>query len=152
MEHYICEIKDIYKNILQYLESEDEPQIYFENLMIIFDKQKIVSDIYKFREILHLISKISNNFNRSRGLIPKIERILHTLQNDIINNFTNYEIFQIFKQNKRILLFLFQEKMINPDYSIFKNISNEKNKLKNYPSYFYPEFQSFYKEKSIFLN
>ena len=58
-------------------------------------------------------------------LIHKIEKILHTLIDGIINNFINYEMFKIFNHNKRILLFLFQEKMITPDYYIFTNITNE---------------------------
>lgn len=62
------------KKILEYLESDDGTQVCFEDLQKFFSDQKIVEDIYKFREILNLISRISTNYHRSQNLIPKVEK------------------------------------------------------------------------------
>lgn len=66
-------------------------------------------------------------------------------KNQIIKQFSNLEIFHIFKSNKRILLFLIEEKMMIIDEQIFKIITLPKYQNLHYPQFFSPELESFTK-------
>ena len=66
----------------------------------------INEDKHELRLFLRLINEISNNHQRSSNLINKIEKILDQIQKDIKKYFTNSQIFELFKENLRILLFL----------------------------------------------
>ena len=46
----------------------------------------IITNRYKLKCILHLITKISNNHSRSNDFWPKIEKILFLLKEDILKN------------------------------------------------------------------
>ena len=67
-------------------------------------------------------------------------------------NFTNDQIFVIFKNNKKILHFLFKEQIIIPNNQLFKIITNYKYSNNNYPSFFYPEFKSFFTDDLLKKN
>lgn len=71
------------------------------------------------------------------------------MKDEIQKSFSNYEIFNIFKSNKLILLFLFEQKIIIPDKSISFLISTEKYKKRFYPQFFYPEFKELFPEKLV---
>lgn len=66
---------------------------------------------------------------------------------------TNFQIFNLFKNYKRILLFLFQNKIIAPDQSIINLMEEEYTRKKNkYCLYIYPEIQNLLsKEKEQIL-
>lgn len=66
----------------------------------------INEDKHELRLFLRLINEISNNHQRASNLINKIEKILDQIQKDIKKYFTNSQIFELFKENLRILLFL----------------------------------------------
>ena len=63
----------------------------------------------KLRFLLRLISEISQNHHRFPYLITKIEHILNNFFDIIKTTFSSYEIFDLFKNNKRIILFLLKE-------------------------------------------
>ena len=63
--------------------------------------------------------------------------------------FSNSEIFYIFKDNKRILLFLLEEKMMITDESIFYIITRSEYASMNYVEYFQPEIKPFITEENI---
>lgn len=139
----------IQNNLLDYLDNENGYEEYFENLMNFLIEQQIKDDRFELKSLFQLITKISNNHHRTINFFDKIEQIIITFKELIKTFFSNYEIFNIFKSNKRILLFLFEEKILTPDLSIFNTISTYKYQLENYPEYFFPEFQSFYDQESI---
>ena len=64
-------------------------------------------------EFLHLIAIISNNHHRSPSFFEKIEKILLLYKKHIKTNFEESTIFHIFKDCKKILLFLFNEEFIS---------------------------------------
>ncbi|KAK8898747.1 hypothetical protein M9Y10_001039 [Tritrichomonas musculus] len=149
IKNYIEDIKTIQENILEYLESKQSADDELINLNYSFTCQEIFKDKLKFKMILRLISKIADNHNRAENLFQKIENFLKSNENEIKSAFSNDQIFHIFKNNKKILLFLFSEKIIIPNYHIFSIITNYKNTLKSYPSFFYPEFKSFFNDELI---
>ncbi|KAK8844336.1 hypothetical protein M9Y10_024550 [Tritrichomonas musculus] len=98
------------KSLLKFIKNNKEEN--FQELTNIIENEKIIDNKYDFKSFLHLISKISNNHYIFLGFHEKIEQLLSNYRNQMQNYFTNDEIFNIFKSNKRILLYLFDEKII----------------------------------------
>ena len=147
-QKYLDMMKDIHENILNYLEEETKTEENFQILKDIFNNTKISDSQYDLLSLLHLISKIGNNFHRFPNFFAKIERILLFFKEDIKKYFPNSEIFNIFESNKRILLFLIEQQIIVIDEYITKKISKTDKYIKSkYPQYFQPEIQPFINEK-----
>ena len=127
----------IQKKLLKFIKKNKEGN--FQELTNIIENVKIIDNKYDFKSFLHLISKISNNHYRFLGFHEKIEQILSFYRNQIQNYFTNDEIFNIFKNNKRILLYLFDEKVIIFDQNILYKIINKNYEESNKTQYFMPE-------------
>ena len=129
--------------------------------------------IFLFNYLLHLLLKLSKNHFRQPTFFSKIEQILTFFTEDIKQTFTNSELFDFFKLNKRILLFLFTNNIITIDQSIVDFIVSKANlkrrlffinrnptkefleerkrkindlKYADYYHYFYPEIESFINE------
>ena len=148
-----------YELIIEFISSEEETGCYND----IFLKDLISEEKENFGLFLKLISKISENHHRSANFIIKIEQILSHYSSEIKQTFTNLEIFEIFQNDKLILLFLFEQKIIIADKSILyliikksaksKAIKDEqkseerRNRCFNYDIYFYPETKSIMSEK-----
>ena len=96
-----------------------------------------------------MINKISDNHQRVFNFIEKIERILKLLKADINKYFTNLEKFELFEGNKRILLFLIEEKIITIDETIFSRLASEENKAMKYIEYFGPEIKEILTEEFV---
>ena len=69
------------------------------------------------------------------------------MKDKIANNFSNFEIFNIFKGNKRVLLFLHDEKIIKIDENISKRLISNKYFHMHYPHYFLPEIKPYIEKK-----
>lgn len=137
------EITETMKNInINLLNLLDEGQVMEENLQNLqkrFEDQDILNNQYMLHATLHMMAAISNNHNRSSNFFEILEKILEKLKFAILKNFTNIQIFHFFKCNKRILLYLINEKILKIDNYIF-------NYFKEFPSYnyyFYPEISTF---------
>ena len=89
--------------------------------------------------LIHLLASISSNHNRLPSFISKFEQVFNMLKDDIKKYLNNNEIYLIFKNNKRILLYLFKENIIKitDDLSLFK--SNKILSKLSQQKYFYPE-------------
>ena len=91
---------------------------------------------------MHFLLTVVNNRHRDTNFFSKIERIL-LLFKDELTKLKNDEIFQLFRSNKRILLFLIEEEILQVDEYFVKQITNGKYSEKKYPQYFAPEIQPF---------
>ena len=141
-------MKDIQEKICNFLEDESNYDENFENLETIINNTKIRDKKHDFLLLLHLILKIGNNHFRNSDFFNKIDRILQIFKEDITKYYSNYEIFNIFKSNKRILLFLIEQKLIKFDETIVKKIlMTDKYITIGYLQYFQPEIQPFINEK-----
>ena len=147
VEDYIVKMKELHKSILSFLNNESNYEENFQNLINIINDQKITENSQELKLFLHLITSISNNCNRIPNFLNKIEQILKYFKNNIKQSFSNYKIFNIFKRNKRILLFLFEEKIIFSEQSIIKILTSQKYQKMNYNTYFSVEIESFLNEK-----
>ena len=142
-ESYLEEMGKIQKSILDLLEDETIIDGKFQSPTIIFDDLKIYDNKYKLMSLLHLLLKISNHHHRNLNFINKIEKILLDFKDSIKKYFSNIEIFNIFKGNKRIILFLIEEKILIIDENIIKRITSQKYEKKKYLQYFSPEIKPF---------
>lgn len=128
-------MKSIEKDFLTFLESEDNEEEY-RNFTDFVNKYQICNDKYELILLLHLISTVSEHHHRYPNFISNIEIILQNYSQDIKKHLTNSKIFSIFKNNKRILLFLYESQIVSFTKDIIKNFFKEKYIRKSYPQYF----------------
>lgn len=127
---HLKKMKIIQENLLEYIDCEDNLNENLEIFKQFLHDQKIKDDCYELKEFFHLIVKIANNHHRTANFYTKIDSILLYLKNEINQYYTNFEIFNTFRSNKRILLFLFQEQIFKIDSEISMHIL--KSELKDY--------------------
>lgn len=151
MEAQISEMKKIYGVVIGYIEDRCDSLMDYPSLIKFFDKKKIGDNRHLLKTLLHILAKISNNHHYVPNFFSKIEEIIKHFKNQIKKYFPNWEVFNIFKSNKRVLLFLFDEQIIFMDKYIVSRIIEGKYAKMGYPEYFSPEIKPFIKEK-IFKN
>lgn len=140
IHEYIDKMKKIHQNILEYLEDGSKEEEY-QNLLTLIDENHI-RDLYsELKNFLHLIVSISNDHYRTSDFFGKIEQLILQFKDEISKNFTNLQIFKIFKPNKRILLFLIEQKLFEFNESIAQLVKQKESS--NFIIYFYPELKDF---------
>lgn len=143
IDQYITKMKNIQNTLLAYIEGEDVSGSNYANLNKLLDDLNIRRKKHELKSLLHLISVISNHHHRFPSFFPKIFQILRDLRNDMQNFFSNLTIFNIFRKNKRILLFLFDERILIVNETIVSIIKTNKYSKFNYPEYFLTEIRPF---------
>ena len=141
VKEHIDKMVNIQENLLEFLEDEKSGNL--DQLLRKINYYKIRNNKSQLRTFLHLISKISDNHHLNVDFNNKLEQILDKISDDISSDFSNYDIFHIFKNNKRILLLLFMYNVLTPDLAIYSQLLKEKYRKRFYLNYFYPEFRSF---------
>lgn len=105
---FIDRMKKIQNSLLRFIDCKDSMEENYQELIKLFDDERTKKNPHDIKIILCLLLKISNNHYRSTNFFSKIEKIILFFKDEIKNNFTNRDIFDIFKSNKRILLFLIE--------------------------------------------
>ena len=118
IQEFMDEMKNIQCSILDFLDCEVTDEEIYQNIINLLNDNKVHGDRQRIKLILHLIAQIIDNHHRLANFFEKIEQILFLFKSDIKKYFRNWEIFSIFKNNKRILLFLIDEKILNVDNHI----------------------------------
>ena len=107
--------KEFYNNVLAYLE-EDESSIYdFEKIIESIKNQDIQTEKEELEHFIQLLLNLSNHHHRDLSFFTKIEQIFDYIKNDIKREMTNSEIFNIFQNNKRLILILYEKEIITFD-------------------------------------
>lgn len=140
-------MKNIQTNLLIFIEKDDNDDHNFQNLQTLFNENKIQDNKYNLISLFHLIAKISNNHHRGNLFFDKIFQILLFFKDCIQKHFSNSEIFNIFINNKRIILFFIEEGIIIVDDYIAKKMTTGKYIERKYPEYFSPELKPFLRKK-----
>ena len=143
IQRYLAKMKGIQDNLLEFLKSEDDFKDTLNQFTNFLKKQLVQNEILK--DFLNLLSKISMNHQRTVNFIKKIESILTFLKNDIQSKISNTSLFNVFRDNKRILLFLFKNNFIKFDEYINDHLIS----TYDYIDYFQPELISYETKKSI---
>lgn len=124
---YIEQRKELYNNILLFLDSNDNIEELYGNLANSLANKKINSNKDNFELTLKIINKITKNHHRSPDFIKKIGQIMDL----IVENFKKYyfsslTLFKIFNNNKLILLYLINSDIIEIDSYILEYINNKR--------------------------
>ena len=127
---------------LNYLDDENEEDC---DLLINFLKiHNISKNKDEIRCLFHFINIISSNHHRCPNFFQKIENIISFFinQDDFKKLFTNLELIELFWDNKTILLFLYENKIIFfNEYDIYQRWLESNNKNIHKLVYFYPEIK-----------
>lgn len=150
IESCIKKSKELYTFILNFLESENNSEREFLSFTKVFDKQDILNNRNLFLNLLRLLYFIGDNYHRTSDFLIKLGQIFQYLAKDNQMPISNSDIFDIYKTNKRLLLFLFEQKFIIPDETILKLIMKNKdaNGYKFY-YYLYPEIKKYLGKRKI---
>lgn len=139
---YLEKMKGTYEKLINFIDNQDENNSLLQDLVKIFNEKNVENDVNEFKFLLRLIKKISNNHQRTPYFFHRIEAILNLLKDNMKKQLTNGEIFHIFKSNKRILLFLIKEKILEIDIPILSIMVDNKYLNRKYIQYFSPEIKS----------
>lgn len=144
-------MKNIKEILLEFFEDDGDKNTQNDNFAKLIQHiadQEIHEKILLLKEFFNLLSKILKNHHRSSTFFQKIEPILKEYVEDI-KKFSNIEIFNFFKCDKRILLFLIEEKILILDKTIAYIMTNPNYLKKLYPHYFFNEIKPFLTESLI---
>ena len=146
------EIQDLIdqNNELSYLfiafidNDEKDDQKKYNNLENFLEKAKIGKNKDNLKNLLYLMSSISNYHHRTKFFDENLKQILKYIKNDLKKLFTDTEIFNIFKFSKLILRFLFEEKILIINEEILNYIIQpDDSRCITYRQYFYPEIKQY---------
>lgn len=112
IQKYIEEKKKIYDFLLNFLEISDKNDFTFINLTKFMETNNYLANHNDLLHILRLITKIADNHHRNDLFFKKIEQIFDFLKENIKQTLSNTEIFDIIKNNKKILLYFLQNDIL----------------------------------------
>lgn len=139
-------MRSIQSEFLKFIDDDENFEEKFQNLLLLFEDKKIRENKNDLRLFLHHITSVCANHHRNKNFFNKIERVIKLFKDEIKKFYINSEIFSIFRKDKRILLFLVEEKILIFDEYVAKKITESKYAKKKYPQYFTPELKPFIKE------
>lgn len=148
-QEYLEKMKIIHNSLLMYIEKMEGCDQNFQDLSAVIVDSNIKNNSHEIKSVLYLLSKISNNHHRSPQFFDKIGQIFQIFKDDIQKYFSSYEIFKIFRKNKRILLLLIENQIISVDKTIVNVLKSEKYYTAKYPLYFFPEIKPFTDENLV---
>lgn len=141
IQEYLNNKKDIQSKLLEFVDASTNPNNYFDNLIALISDQKIVESPLEFKEFIRLLVQISNDHHRSPDFFDKIEQILLHYNQNIKKSFTNKEILDMFNSNKKLLLFVIENKFITVDQSLFRTLKSKNFSSAYYLNYLFPQVQ-----------
>ena len=127
IEDIINKKRKFHSLILKYIENEEEDHNYLEKLTNFIMVSNISKNKLDLQDLLFTILNISNNHRRQSYFFNKIIQIFIFLNPDIQINFSDIEIYNIFKPNKLLVLFLIENKIITPSKELIDLILITKN-------------------------
>lgn len=133
LHQYLEKKKEMQEKLISFIDEESEEKNSFDELIKYFKNTSLIQNRDEFKNTLYLLLKVANNHQRTPNFFEKIEQILLSIKDEIKQTLSNFEIFHIFKSNKRILLFLIKTEIIIPDSSFVATFSN--------PRYRYTQFK-----------
>ena len=142
IQEYLIKKKKIQESILEYIDATENLTEIRENLDNLLKGHNYVNNRHELSSLLYLIVKITKNHHHTLHFYEKIENILSNFKQDIKELYSNSEIFDIFKESKRLLFYLLEERLFSFDSQIATLFLQRDKFLKsNYATYFYPEIK-----------
>ena len=147
IQRFAEKMKNIEEKLIDYIDQKEDQEIKYQILTDYLTDIYIHKNKEDLKLFFHLIVQMSNHYFRCKDFFVKINKILTEFQTYMVQYFSNYEIFNIFKSNMKILLYLFESKIILPDQAILSIICSNKYKEKKYPKFFFQEIKSLVNEQ-----
>ena len=145
---YLKKMYDVHNLLLDYIDEEVNEQEKLNNFLKLFNSHKIVEDKHLITSTIHLLSSIINYHHRATNFFNKIFNIILFLKNEFPQNYSDFEIFEFFKRNKRVILFLIKEKIINLNSLIVSKLNDDNFNENSIGVYLKPEIERFTNEKN----
>ncbi|KAK8891526.1 hypothetical protein M9Y10_028738 [Tritrichomonas musculus] len=142
---FVNKMKEIQGKLLEYLDKESDIEENFQNFIQVLNDQDIFNNKSEFKLILYLILRVSINHHRSIQFYEKNNSILTYFKDTIIKYFTNNEIFNIFKKDKVLLLFLIKNNTLKIDDQLVKEILG----IRGYMHFFVKEIASYFQGQQL---
>ena len=133
----INEIEDLKKiqiDIIKFIDNDNDNEENFQNIV---QSISIINNKYEFEDILISLNNISLYHFRTKDFMNKIEKIILIFKDKITEYFSNYELFKIFLNNFRIILFLYQLKIFSFEHELIFSWYANKRSI----DYFIPELK-----------
>lgn len=149
VQAYLKKMKSLQKGFISFISSKTkEEEETHQNLIQLLDDYKIKENQSDFKMFLRLITKIADNDQHLPNYFNKITSVIDHIKNEIKQTFSNQEIFDIFRSNKRIILFLIKSNIISFDEALIPHLKKV-HSYSDYLPFFYPELKPFLTEKEI---
>lgn len=143
IQNILNELASVQGSFISFIDDDENIEENFQNFISLIDETGLCRDKNKLKILFHLILIISNKHHRFNNFFKKIDKFFHFYKDKIHEMFSNDEIFNLFKKNKRILLFFIEEKVLIMNKSISSKILDSKLVKTNYQYYFLPEIKPF---------
>ena len=150
VKEYLDKMMEVQNLFLTFLDDENINQNNLIVLINYIDDQRIRQDKHHLTSFLHLFSSIVDYHHRTINFYDKSFQIILFLKDDLKRNYSNLEIFNFFRNNCRIILFLIEEKIIYVDYLITSMCLNftfndyiQKKTFSSKYYYLFPEIKPF---------
>lgn len=126
IQNYVNEIMEIQNQILEYIDNDHLSDDYFHDLKEFLINYHFLQNRGNFKLILTLIKQIENNHRRTTNFFNKIEQLISIFVPKVKQTFSNIEIMRIFFESKRILVLLFEHKILTIDEHFQEKIWKKK--------------------------
>lgn len=126
-----------WKYLFEFLDKKEQTDESYQNLSKLLSNHNFNTNETEIKPFISIITNIHSNHHRSEGFNEKIFHI-YSLFLDILkqkNHYSNRSLFNIFKNDKRILLFLIEQEVLTIDEEIKEIILKNKNNNNNYYKY-----------------
>lgn len=112
IQEYLNQWKTIQVSLLQFIDTEDNKEDEFNKLIKILSNFGIASKKPELKLFLHLLCQISRYHHRLPDFFDKIEQIIKYYAKDISMAINKTELFHVFKNSPKVLLFLYNQQMV----------------------------------------
>ncbi|KAK8899074.1 hypothetical protein M9Y10_001373 [Tritrichomonas musculus] len=123
-DDYLQMLQKSHDILLNFLNNEDNFCSDFNKLIYQLNEFEFQSCKKNMKFLLYILCQISKNHYRTQELISTIEKILLFYKKEIIEFFSDAEIFEIFKKSNRLILFLYKEGFIKIQYHVNYLVNN----------------------------
>ena len=152
MESHIEEKKNLYTLILKFLEESDDPNDddARKNLINYIKSHQIEGDTEEMYQFLEIIKNIGEYHHHDQRFDENLNQLLFHYKDQIKRTLSNPEIFNIFQNNKKVVLFLLQNGIITFSDEIYTEmIYKIENNGNRYCHFFIPELENFAGEEKM---
>lgn len=135
-----------YSLFLKFVEGGSDTPDNYNEFVTTIKSNNLGENPDELRSILHIIHKVSFHHKRQPNFISKVHKTILFFSDQIKESFSNSDLYRIFRSNKLLLIFLFEQKIITVDEDIIYRLYEKYKKEDS--NYFYTEFKPFLNHKS----